>query len=109
MFLALAWFGLSAARAQTRNDVLGVSALVVGPSAATNSVVLGATSQTAAWTATANTTWLHLAFANQSGTGGTNVIFSYDSNAGATRSGSLTIAGQTLIVTQTGSTYVADA
>ena len=54
-----------------------------------------------------NATWLHLSPANQSGTGSTNVIFSYDANPGATRSDTLTIAGQTLTVTQAGSTYVA--
>ena len=59
------------------------------------------------WTATTNATWLHLSPANQSGTGSTNVVFSYDANPGATRSGTLTIAGQTLTVTQAGSTYVA--
>ena len=45
--------------------------------------------------------------ANQSGTGSTNVIFSYDANPDAKRSGTLTIAGQTLTVTQAGATYVA--
>ena len=59
------------------------------------------------WTATANDAWLHLSVANQSGTGSTNVVFSYDANPGATRTGTLTIAGQTLTVTQAGSTYVA--
>ena len=62
---------------------------------------------TGTWTATANATWLHLSLANQSGTGSTNVVFTYDANPGATRSGTLTIASQTLTVTQAGSTYVA--
>jgi sugar lactone lactonase YvrE len=61
----------------------------------------------AAWMATTNAAWLHLSQAMQSGTGSTNVVFSYDANPGATRSGTLTIAGQTLTVTQAGSTYVA--
>jgi hypothetical protein len=39
---------------------------------------------TGAWTATANTAWLHLSLANQSGTGSTNVVFSFDANPGAT-------------------------
>ena len=56
--------------------------------------------QIATWTATANAAWLHLTLANQSGTGSTNVVFSFDANPGATRSGTLTIAGQTLTVTQ---------
>ncbi len=60
-----------------------------------------------AWVATANDSWLHLSAANQSGTGSANVIFTFDANPGATRTGTLTIAGQTLTVTQAGSTYVA--
>ncbi len=45
--------------------------------------------------------------ASQGGTGNTNVIFTFDANPGATRTGTLTIAGQTLTVTQAGSTYAA--
>ena len=85
---------------------LGANALLVGPLAGSNSVVLGVAPKSAAWTATANATWLHLGAANQSGTGSTNIIFSFDANTGATRSGTLSIAGQTLTVTQAGSTYV---
>jgi streptogramin lyase len=106
-FLALAWLAADTAPAQITNDALGTTALVVGPPAGTNSVVLAVTPATGAWTATANATWLHLSPANQSGTGSVNVIFSYDANPGATRSGTLTIAGLTLDVTQAGSTYVA--
>jgi DNA-binding beta-propeller fold protein YncE len=86
---------------------LGASALLVGPAAGSNSVVLAVVPNIGAWTATTNAAWLHLSLANQSGTGGTNLIFSYDANPGATRSGTLTIAGQTLTITQAGSTYVA--
>ena len=70
-------------------------------------MVLAVTPNDRAWTATANAAWLHLSPANQSGTGSTNVVFSFDANPGATRTGTLTIAGQTLTVTQAGSTYVA--
>jgi sugar lactone lactonase YvrE len=107
LFLALAWLAVSAAQAQTTNYTLGTTALVVGPAAGSSSVVLGVTPATGAWTAGANTNWLHLDPANQSGTGSTNVVFSYDANPGATRSGTLTIGDQTLTVTQAGSTYVA--
>ena len=55
------------------------------------------------WTATANAAWLHL---SASGAGSMNVVFSYDANPGGTRSGTLTIAGLPLTVTQAGSTYV---
>ena len=86
---------------------LGAATLLEGPSAGADSVVLAASAPTNTWTATANDGWLHLDAANQSGTGSTNVIFSYDANAGTNRNGTLTIAGQTLTVTQAGSTYVA--
>jgi DNA-binding beta-propeller fold protein YncE len=109
VFLILAWLAFGTAQAQTTNYALGTATLVVGPTAGSNSVVLAVIPQNGAWTATANTNWLHLSFANQSGTGSTNVIFSFDANPGATRSGTLTIAGQTLTVTQAGSTYVAAA
>jgi len=107
VFLALAWLAGSAAQAQTTSYALGTAALLVGPSAGSNSVVLAVAPATGAWTATANAAWLHPAAGNQSGTGSTNVVFSYDANPGGTRAGTLTIGGQTLTVTQAGSTYVA--
>jgi DNA-binding beta-propeller fold protein YncE len=85
---------------------LGTTALLEGSGAGNDSVVLGVNPYFGPWAATANADWLHLSPANQSGTGSTNVVFSFDANPGATRSGSLTIAGQTLTVTQAGSTYV---
>ncbi|MGA3265934.1 MAG: BACON domain-containing carbohydrate-binding protein [Verrucomicrobiota bacterium] len=85
---------------------LGTYAILVGPSAGNSSVVLAVSPATGAWTAVTNASWLHLGPAYASGTGSTNVIFSYDVNPGGTRSGTLTIAGQTLTVTQAGSTYI---
>ena len=105
--VAVFLFGVRSQQAYATNYELGTSALVVGPAAATNSVVLGIDPTTAAWTATPNDPWLHLSAPNQGGTGSTNVAFSYDTNLGITRSGTLTIGGQTLTVTQAGSTYVA--
>ena len=84
---------------------LGANSLIVGPSAGSNSVVLAVAPLSATWTAAANAAWLHLAPAALSGTGSTNLVFSYDANPGTTRSGTLTIGGQTLTVTQAGSTY----
>jgi hypothetical protein len=89
------------------NYALGATALLEGPSAGSDSVVLAVVPATSAWTNTANATWLHLSMANQNGAGSTNVIFTFDANPGATRSGTLTIGDQTLTVTQAGSTYVA--
>ena len=56
------------------------------------------------WTATTNASWLHT---SSSGTGNGLATFTFDANPGPTRTGTLTIAGQTLTVTQAGSTYVA--
>ena len=41
---------------------------------------------------------------SQAGTGSANVLFSFDANAGATRIGTFTVGGQTLTITQAGST-----
>ena len=82
--------------------VLAATNLLEGPGAGSDSVVLGASSP---WVATANDSWLHVSI--QSGAGSANVIFSFDANPGATRTGTLTIAGQTLAVTQAGASYVA--
>src|ERR1700744_5794457 len=95
-------FGLASANA----DSLGTTNLLVPSVAGSNSVVLGTSTVGAAWTATANAAWLHLT-GYQSGTGSTNVVFSYDANTDVTRSGTLTIDGQTVTVTQAGVTYVA--
>jgi len=86
---------------------LGRTALVVGPAPGTNSVIIMVTPSNGSWTAATNDTWLHLNPATQSGVGSTNLIFSYNANPGATRSGSLTIGDQMLVVVQAGSTYVA--
>ena len=85
---------------------LGTTSLLEGPVAGTDSVVVAVSPSILGWSAAANTGWLHLAVTNQSGTGSTNEIFSFDANTGATRTGTLTIAGQNLTVTQAGSTYV---
>jgi len=85
---------------------LGFTNLTEGPIAGSNSVVLAITPVTSsAWTATANDAWLHLSAANQSGVGSTNVVYTFDANSNTTRTGTLTIAGQTLTVTQGGAGY----
>jgi len=94
------------AMAQGATFALGTTNLLEGPTAGTDSVVLAVSAQSASWTATANAAWLHLSAANQGGMGSTIVIFGYDANLGATRNGTLTVAGQTLTVIQAGSTYI---
>ncbi len=107
MLLTLVWITFCTVPAQGATFVLGATALVEGPTAGSDSVVLAVSPRTATWTATTNAAWLHLSQANRGGAGNTNVVFSYDANPGATRTGTLTIAGLTLAITQAGSTYVA--
>ena len=89
------------------SNALGTTTLLEGPRGGVASVVLAYWASFDAWTASANAAWLHLSAANQGGIGSTNLVFSLDANPGATRTGTLTVAGLTLTVTQAGATYVA--
>ena len=83
-----------------QSNRLGVFHLLEGPAAGADSdIVITA----GAWTATANASWLHT---SSSGTGNGLAVFSLDANTGASATGTLTIAGATLTVTQAGSGYV---
>ena len=92
---------------------LGTSALLEGNGAGTDSVALTVTPETGTWTAAAVDSWLTVSTTaggssgtdSTAGTGSANVIFTFTANTGATRTGTLTVAGQTLTVTQAGSTY----
>ena len=86
---------------------LGTTNIVEPPYLGTDSVVLAVSPLMSTWTATNNATWLHLNPSSQNGIGNTNIVFTFDTNTGATRTGTITIAGQTLTVTQAGSNYVA--
>jgi hypothetical protein len=93
--------GLEALEGRLTPSSLGTTALLEGPAAGSASdLVL----TSGAWSASANASWLHTSAA---GTGNGLATFTIDANPGATRSGTLTIAGLTLTVTQAGSTYVA--
>ena len=83
-------------------STLGTPSLVEGPSAGQDSVTVLATG---AWTASTTASWITVN--TTSGTGNGAVNFSFTADAGATRSGTVTIAGQTLTVTQAGVGYVA--
>jgi hypothetical protein len=61
---------------------------------------------TCSWTATSNAAFITVT-AGASGTGNGTVTFSVAASSGAARSGTLTIAGQTVTVNQTGSGVVA--
>ncbi len=103
-FFFLAIIQLSFLAAVGWGQSLGTTNLLEGPTAGSDSVVLAASG---GWIATANDSWLHLSAANQSGADSATVIFTFDANPRATRTGTLSVAGQTLTVTQAGSTYVA--
>ena len=90
---------------QSAAPLLAASSLVEGPSGGTDSVLLSVPGSSYAWTASSDSTWLHPA--NASGTAGGAFIFTYDANPGATRTGTLTIAGQALTITQAPANYVA--
>jgi hypothetical protein len=84
---------------------LGTTNLVAGPSAGADSVILLLSPRSGTWTAVANDPWLHVNPANAGGASTTNVFFTYDANSTATRSGTLSIDGLTLTVTQAGPAY----
>ncbi|HSU54204.1 MAG TPA: multicopper oxidase domain-containing protein [Candidatus Dormibacteraeota bacterium] len=78
---------------------------LVGPAAGLDSAVLAGSVNTP-WTATANAPWVHVLPGYTSAIDDTNVIFSFDANAGATRVGQLNVGGETVVITQAGSKYV---
>ena len=82
---------------------LGTSAILVGSAASSSSVILTTLN---AWTAVSNASFLHVASGSASGTGSALVVFTIDAfTATGTRSGTLTIGGLTLTVTQVGTDY----
>ncbi|HTQ55150.1 MAG TPA: BACON domain-containing carbohydrate-binding protein [Bryobacteraceae bacterium] len=82
-----------------------MTAMTVG-SAAGNASIEVAASSTTGWTASTDAPWLHIPAEMASGTGNASIQFSYDANPGnGSRSGTLSIGDQVLLVTQAGSTY----
>ena len=77
-------------------STLGSTALLLGPAAGSDADIVASNS---AWTATSNAAWLHT---SSSGTGDGAAGFTVDANSGAARTGTLTIAGETLTITQAG-------
>ena len=82
---------------------LSSNSFSVGSAAGTNTINLSATPTNVSWTAQANVPWLHVATTN--GTGSATVRFTYDDNPWTSRSGTLTIAGQTVTVAQGSPAY----
>jgi hypothetical protein len=87
---------------------LSASSLLEPPTAGSDSLQIVANGSPAAWSATAQASWLHIASGSASGSGSASVNFTFDANTGATRSGTIvfTPGSVTLTVTQAGSTYI---
>src|SRR5262245_48222035 len=100
--LGLAMWMLAAASANAATFALGASTVLEGPAAGSDTVLLSVTPAPSAWAASANAPWLHT---TASGTTSGSVLFTFDANIGATRTGTLTIAGQVLTVVQAGVSY----
>ncbi len=80
---------------------VSASQLTESPGAGSDGFLI---STPAAWTASANVSWIHLGLS--SGTGSTRVGFTFDANPGTTRHGAVQIGNRLLTITQAGSTYV---
>jgi len=83
---------------------LGANTLLLPSAAGSSSVLL---SYSGPRTAVANSSFLHLSAGSASGAGNALVVFTYDAFTGTgSRTGTLTIAGLTLTVTQAGTNYL---
>ena len=69
------------------SNVLGTHALIEGPTAGSDSDIV---ESSGAWAASSNASWLHT---TSTGNGNGLAKFTFDANTGATRTGTLTIAG----------------
>ncbi len=82
---------------------LSVSSLLTGSGAGNGSTFLNLTAPNAPWTAVSNAPWIHLAPASLTGAGSGFIQFSVDPNTNpAAVTGTITVAGQTLTITQAG-------
>jgi sugar lactone lactonase YvrE len=73
------------------------------PSAANTGTVAVTTPANFAWTAASNDSWIAIT-GSASGAGPGSISYSLQPNTGATRTGTLTVAGQTFTITQEGAT-----
>ena len=80
--------------------VLGATSLLEGAGSGTSSVIVKGSG---GWSATSNDSWLQT---SSVGVGNGVSVFRFEANTGVTRTGTLTIGGATLTVTQAGASYV---
>jgi subtilisin-like proprotein convertase family protein len=80
---------------------LASSAVTVPATAGSATVALTTSAPNCAWTATSNQSWLTVSAGSTSGSGSASIAFSRTANTGsASRTATITVAGQTLVVTQ---------
>ena len=78
----------------------GTTNLLEGPGGGMDSVVFGVFPASTAWAATTTNSWLHIA--NAVGTNGATLVFTFDPNPGATRTGAISNLNQIVTITQAG-------
>ena len=77
----------------------------IGAAGGTGTPISVSTSSGCTWTSTGNVSWLMI-LSGASGTGGGSVTYSVQPNTGPARTGTLTVAGQTVMISQsTGCVY----
>jgi hypothetical protein len=80
-----------------------ISPTSVSLSAAAGGGTMGVTTGTGCtWTATSNTSWISVSSSTTNGTGSGSVSYSVSRNNGASRTGTITVAGKTFTLTQAG-------
>lgn len=83
---------------------LGMNAMAVSGQAGAGSVLLQIKPAGSAWTASSSVPWIHLSSSSMSGAGNGLIQFTYDANTTSQfQTGTITVAGQNLSVTQAGS------
>lgn len=78
--------------------VIGTTNFSESAGAGSDTMSLTVTPSFGVWTAVANSSWLHVT--NSGGTGSSNITFSFDANPGGPRTGSLTVGGERVSVSQ---------
>lgn len=96
--------GTGASYAEFRNTCtysLSTTSINIAAQGGTASISVNASGPSCSWSAGSNAGWIHIT-SGSSGVGSGAVQFRVDSNPGSSRTGTLTVAGQTVTVNQAG-------
>ena len=91
---------------QHTTNSLTPGSLTEGPAGGIDGVGVNVSLASALWSASTTTSWLHLNNPNGVNSNYYVLGFGYDANPGPTRTGTITVSGQNVTVTQAGSNYV---